>query len=103
MSLLYRLAAKGLVHCDFNEFNLLVGRTDEAITMIDFPQVCVQAASSMQMLYTLCPAHLGLFVTGVILLTKPTNASLSKAYTRLSACTHFPDGVCWPRQRAGAV
>lgn len=104
MSLLYRLAAKGLVHCDFNEFNLLVGRTDEAITMIDFPQVCVCAGCQpLQMPYTLCLAHLGLFVTGVILLTKLTNASLSKAYTRLSACTHFADGVCRPRQCAGVV
>lgn len=40
MSLLYRLAAKGLVHCDFNEFNLLVARSGgEEITMIDFPQM----------------------------------------------------------------
>jgi RIO kinase 2 len=40
MSLLHRLAAKGLVHCDFNEFNLMVGRAPgEALTMIDFPQM----------------------------------------------------------------
>lgn len=40
MDLLYRLAAKGLVHCDFNEFNLMVSRSaDEALTMIDFPQM----------------------------------------------------------------
>lgn len=63
MSLLYRLAAKGLVHCDFNEFNLLVGRTDEAITMIDFPQVCVcvQAASHCK-----CPTRFALRTLGCL-------------------------------------
>jgi RIO kinase 2 len=40
MDLLYRLAAKGLIHCDFNEFNLMISRTqDESLTMIDFPQM----------------------------------------------------------------
>ncbi|GJP50739.1 hypothetical protein CLOM_g9908 [Closterium sp. NIES-68] len=38
LSLIIRLAAVGLIHCDFNEFNLLVDE-DENITMIDFPQM----------------------------------------------------------------
>ena len=33
-----RLAAVGLIHCDFNEFNLLVD-DEENVTMIDFPQM----------------------------------------------------------------
>ncbi len=33
-----RLAEYGLVHGDFNEFNLLID-DDEAITIIDFPQM----------------------------------------------------------------
>lgn len=36
--LMYRLAASGLVHCDFNEFNLLISE-DEQLTLIDFPQM----------------------------------------------------------------
>ena len=38
MELISRLAAKGLVHCDFNEFNLLIS-DEEELTLIDFPQV----------------------------------------------------------------
>eukprot|EP00877_Chromochloris_zofingiensis_P006501 jgi/Chrzof1/2103/Cz11g02250.t1 len=38
MDLIYRLAAKGLIHCDFNEFNLLIDEDDE-LTLIDFPQM----------------------------------------------------------------
>ncbi|KAK9840755.1 hypothetical protein WJX81_002413 [Elliptochloris bilobata] len=38
MDLLARLAAKGLIHCDFNEFNLLVDE-EERVTLIDFPQM----------------------------------------------------------------
>mmetsp|Transcript_11577 Transcript_11577/g.29722 ORF Transcript_11577/g.29722 Transcript_11577/m.29722 type:complete len:532 (-) Transcript_11577:111-1706(-) len=38
MEVLVRLANYGLVHCDFNEFNLLISR-DGKITLIDFPQM----------------------------------------------------------------
>ena len=38
MALVCRLAGVGLIHCDFNEFNLLVD-DDENVTMIDFPQM----------------------------------------------------------------
>ncbi|TMW68739.1 hypothetical protein Poli38472_006207 [Pythium oligandrum] len=38
MSVLVRLAECGLVHCDFNEYNIMVGETGK-ITMIDFPQM----------------------------------------------------------------
>jgi len=36
--ILTRLAQCGLVHCDFNEFNLMVGK-DRIVTLIDFPQM----------------------------------------------------------------
>ncbi|CAG9467280.1 unnamed protein product [Pedinophyceae sp. YPF-701] len=39
MAILCRMAAVGLVHCDYNEFNVLVSREDDAITVIDFPQM----------------------------------------------------------------
>ncbi|GLC33815.1 hypothetical protein PLESTM_000122500 [Pleodorina starrii] len=38
MELISRLAAKGLIHCDFNEFNLLISEEEE-LTLIDFPQM----------------------------------------------------------------
>ncbi|CAI5744550.1 unnamed protein product [Peronospora destructor] len=38
MSILVRLAEYGLIHCDFNEFNIMIG-DDGKITMIDFPQM----------------------------------------------------------------
>jgi RIO kinase 2 len=38
MKLLIRLAEHGLVHGDFNEFNLMID-DDEKLTMIDFPQM----------------------------------------------------------------
>jgi RIO kinase 2 len=38
MELISRLAARGLIHCDFNEFNLLID-DEENLTLIDFPQM----------------------------------------------------------------
>jgi RIO kinase 2 len=38
IELILRLAAHGLIHCDFNEFNLLMD-ADENLIVIDFPQV----------------------------------------------------------------
>jgi RIO kinase 2 len=38
MKLIVKLAEHGLIHGDFNEFNLLI-TDDEEVTMIDFPQM----------------------------------------------------------------
>ncbi|XP_073141524.1 serine/threonine-protein kinase rio2 isoform X2 [Henckelia pumila] len=38
LGLIVRLAEHGLIHCDFNEFNIMVD-DDEKVTMIDFPQM----------------------------------------------------------------
>jgi RIO kinase 2 len=38
MDLIIRLAEYGLVHGDFNEFNLMIDE-EERVTMIDFPQM----------------------------------------------------------------
>ena len=38
MALIVRLARCGLIHCDFNEFNLMIS-PDEKVTIIDFPQM----------------------------------------------------------------
>ena len=46
MSQILRLAQHGLIHGDFNEFNLMIG-DDEEVTIIDFPQmVSVQHANA---------------------------------------------------------
>lgn len=40
LSILRRLAEHGLIHCDFNEFNLMIDEEDGGnITLIDFPQM----------------------------------------------------------------
>lgn len=38
MELIVRLADHGLIHCDFNEFNIILNDKDE-VTLIDFPQM----------------------------------------------------------------
>lgn len=38
MNIIIRLARHGLIHCDFNEFNLLVNKQGR-VTLIDFPQM----------------------------------------------------------------
>lgn len=38
LGLIVRLADHGLIHCDFNEFNIMID-DDEGVTMIDFPQM----------------------------------------------------------------
>ncbi|GER34203.1 serine/threonine-protein kinase rio2 [Striga asiatica] len=38
LGIVVRLAEHGLIHCDFNEFNIMID-DDEKITMIDFPQM----------------------------------------------------------------
>ena len=39
MTIARQLAARGLVHCDLNEFNLIVEQNTSAVTLIDFPQM----------------------------------------------------------------
>ena len=38
MELIVRLSSYGLIHCDFNEFNLMLNDKDQ-VTVIDFPQM----------------------------------------------------------------
>lgn len=38
MALIVKLGEHGLVHCDFNEFNLLID-DNGTVTLIDFPQM----------------------------------------------------------------
>lgn len=39
VAILKRLAEHGLIHCDFNEFNLMVDEEGKEVTLIDFPQM----------------------------------------------------------------
>uniref|UniRef100_A0A803R1L2 Serine/threonine-protein kinase RIO2 n=1 Tax=Cannabis sativa TaxID=3483 RepID=A0A803R1L2_CANSA len=50
VGLIVRLAEHGLIHCDFNEFNLMID-DDEKITMIDFPQMVSVSHRNAQMYF----------------------------------------------------
>lgn len=39
MNLIVKFAEHGLIHGDFNEFNILLSNTDESPIVIDFPQM----------------------------------------------------------------
>ncbi|XP_055818894.1 serine/threonine-protein kinase rio2 [Solanum dulcamara] len=45
-----RLAEYGLIHCDFNEFNIMID-DDEKVTMIDFPQMVSVSHPNAQMYF----------------------------------------------------
>ncbi|GIL43574.1 hypothetical protein Vafri_1204, partial [Volvox africanus] len=51
MELISRLAGKGLIHCDFNEFNLLISE-DEELTLIDFPQMVSMTHANAEELFS---------------------------------------------------
>ncbi|KAH7529479.1 hypothetical protein FEM48_Zijuj05G0188300 [Ziziphus jujuba var. spinosa] len=50
IGLVVRLAEHGLIHCDFNEFNIMID-DDEKITMIDFPQMVSVSHQNAQMYF----------------------------------------------------
>ncbi|MQM23015.1 hypothetical protein Taro_056075, partial [Colocasia esculenta] len=50
IGLVIRLAEHGLIHCDFNEFNIMVD-DDETVTMIDFPQMVSVSHRNAQMYF----------------------------------------------------
>lgn len=49
-ALIVRLAKSGLIHCDFNEFNLMVSE-DEEVTIIDFPQMVSTSHKNAKMYF----------------------------------------------------
>ena len=49
MNLLVRLARSGLIHADYNEFNILVDPETGKITLIDFPQMVSVSHENAQM------------------------------------------------------
>lgn len=49
INLIVQLARRGLVHCDFNEFNLMINQTGD-VTLIDFPQmISISHANAKEM------------------------------------------------------
>tara|TARA_R110002050_G_scaffold253160_2_gene391334 strand:- start:1577 stop:1723 length:147 start_codon:yes stop_codon:yes gene_type:complete len=48
MALIVRLAEHGLIHCDLNEYNLLID-DKENITLIDFPQMVSMSHRNAEM------------------------------------------------------
>jgi RIO kinase 2 len=51
MNLIVRLANSGLIHGDFNEFNLLVTREDQKAVLIDFPQMVSTSHENAKMYF----------------------------------------------------
>ncbi|KAK7277097.1 hypothetical protein RIF29_18247 [Crotalaria pallida] len=50
IGIVVRLAEHGLIHCDFNEFNIMID-DNEKITMIDFPQMVSVSHRNAQMYF----------------------------------------------------
>ncbi|KAK9150922.1 hypothetical protein Syun_009231 [Stephania yunnanensis] len=50
IGLVIRLAEHGLIHCDFNEFNIMID-DNEMVTMIDFPQMVSVSHRNAQMYF----------------------------------------------------
>ncbi|XP_004307023.1 PREDICTED: serine/threonine-protein kinase rio2-like [Fragaria vesca subsp. vesca] len=50
IGIVVRLAEHGLIHCDFNEFNIMID-DDEKVTMIDFPQMVSVSHRNAQMYF----------------------------------------------------
>ncbi|KAL3737495.1 hypothetical protein ACJRO7_019094 [Eucalyptus globulus] len=50
LGLIVRLAEHGLIHCDFNEFNIMID-DEEKVTMIDFPQMVSVSHHNAQMYF----------------------------------------------------
>ncbi|KAK3030895.1 hypothetical protein RJ639_037245 [Escallonia herrerae] len=50
VGLIVRLAEHGLIHCDFNEFNIMID-DDESVTIIDFPQMVSVSHRNAQMYF----------------------------------------------------
>lgn len=48
MNLIVRFASYGLIHCDFNEFNIMIN-DEENVTVIDFPQMVSTSHANAEM------------------------------------------------------
>lgn len=79
MDLIHRLAACGLVHCDFNEFNLLIDE-EERLTLIDFPQMVSVSHANARELFE---RDVDCIVRWVVLVVRSLVAQCRRDTTRL--------------------
>ena len=49
MEMVIDLARHGLIHGDFNEFNLILDESTRALTLIDFPQMVSTSHENAEM------------------------------------------------------
>ena len=73
MELIVQLGSYGLIHCDFNEFNIMISDTGK-ITIIDFPQMVSISHVNAQW-YSLLKFKYKLNLNGGRLLIKHNNWS----------------------------
>lgn len=52
VAILRRMAEHGVIHCDLNEFNLLINQETEDVTVIDFPQLVSISHPNAEELFT---------------------------------------------------
>ena len=84
MGLIVRLAEHGLIHCDFNEYNLLMN-DEEEVTIIDFPQMVSVSHQNAKMFVSPLFFFSFLFFflphpvfTGILIVMSPVSIEFSK-------------------------
>lgn len=66
MELIVKLANHGLIHGDFNEFNLILDK-DDHITMIDFPQMVSTSHPNAEWYMLKLIVYVGVFMWDAII------------------------------------
>ncbi|CAD7952927.1 unnamed protein product [Amoebophrya sp. A25] len=94
--LLLRLARSGLIHGDFNEFNLMIN-TDEKITLIDFPQIVTMEHENAEFYFERdvgCVLRFFRKRFGLECEEFPTYEEAREAYESVKAATNQDNEVC---------
>ncbi|XP_022873067.1 serine/threonine-protein kinase rio2-like [Olea europaea var. sylvestris] len=90
LGLVVRMAEHGLIHCDFNEFNIMID-DDEKITMIDFPQMVSVSHRNAKMYFDRDVECIFKFFK------KRFNLSFEENEDESDDSEIDSDEVCWPR------
>ncbi|KAG9147841.1 hypothetical protein Leryth_003444 [Lithospermum erythrorhizon] len=90
IGLVVRLAEHGLIHCDFNEFNIMID-DNEKVTLIDFPQMVSVSHRNAEMYFDRDVGCIFKFFHKRFGLSFQENADDS------NDSDVEPDEVCWPR------
>jgi serine/threonine-protein kinase RIO1 len=67
MDLIIRFAHAGLIHGDFNEFNILIRRDSGKPVVIDFPQMVSTAHENAEWFVTVLTSGMRRFIRGQVL------------------------------------